>query len=597
MVRKRHPPYHKDDRGPPLGKTFWITSAVLLVCLLPLSGAAAGGPGWQGVLDLQYWGCWTRDLFGSRTATGHWNLCLILFVLLSIKEKDTPLLCMSCTNAWLHALTCTSRLAANAGTHSSTDAAQQELQQAYHQATHLIHQASEAVSNMGLSADAEEGFRKALSAFQASENYLRDWGISLLGSDEQHSSQHTHHQQHQHLSEHTYHRHKGVSALHNVVHQLQHLLPGEHSGSKGASTAAAGFGCAPGNSNNPAEEIQQSLQCLQHLIAGLEAAGEGGPGTHSTTATEQHQSAGDAIKHAWRKLTGKSYEVTASAAESAQHTIQDAQGKAQGVADSAKHAAHSAAAQAGDAADSARHTAANKAGKAADTIADTAKQAAHAASKLPTAAKDAVGEGADQAVYTAGFLTEVANLAAKGVKDRVLHPVLKAGEGAADAAKRAADTVFQAGAAARHDASDAAHAVEGAAKDAAHSAQHASRSAAHKVQDTMRSAKHASFQGLHDAAETADDTAHAADHAWTGVQHALHDRLSHVRKILTAVGKLPSLRAGSILSGLHQHHRAADSADSIGAASGSTEDLRKVRAQHIMALHEELESLKVGVEH
>jgi predicted small secreted protein len=210
-----------------------------------------------------------------------------------------------------------------------------------------------------------------------------------------------------------------------------------------------------------------------------------------------------------------------------------------------------------------------------------------------------------------GFLTEAAKLAVQEARDRVLHPVLKAGGAAADAAKSVTSTVAGAGAEAQHDVSQAAHAVQDAAEGTAAAAKHAGRATADKAHDAAKSAKDAASHGLHDAADTvtgaAQRTGHAADHAWTGAQHTLHDKLSHVKRILHAVGKLPSLRPGSVLSGLHHHDRTVGSADSSAAvpldAAGraelqphSAEELKEARAVYIQALHEGLESLQVGVQ-
>lgn len=414
----------------------------------------------------------------------------------------------------------------------------EELQRAYSQATDLIAQASQAVANLGLSADAEEGFKKAPSAFQASEDYLRGWGLSLLGSGKDNAA-HSHD--------------KDAAALQLVIKQLQQLLPpGQHTGCGSASTADA--------------EIQQSLHCLQHLLTGLEdaATGQGRQQAASTSAPspqqqhqQQHQSAGDALKHAWHKLTGKPRELSEAAAQSAQHGLQEAQDAAGTTA----HAMHSAA----------------------ERTADAAKHAAHAASKLPDAAKDAVVEGADQVAATAG-LTGAVSLSAHAVKEGLLQ----AGELGVDAAKHIAGT-----------ATSAEQAAAGAAHDAAQAAQHAGKGAAHLVQDTVQSAKGAASQGLQSAADTA---AGAVDTpaAWTGVHHSLQARLSHVRKTLAAVSKLPSLRPGSLLPGLHHHHHHSKSdvrrADSrVAAAHTDADDLQRARAATIQALHEELEALQVSL--
>lgn len=413
----------------------------------------------------------------------------------------------------------------------------EELQRAYSQATDLIAQASQAVANLGLSADAGEGFKKALSAFQASEDFLRGWGLSLLGSGKDHAA-HSHD--------------KGAAALQRVIEQLQQLLPpGQHStGCGAASTAGA--------------EIQQSLHCLQHLLTGIEdaaAAGQGRQQAASTSAPgpqQQHQSAGDALKHAWHKLTGKPHELSEAAAQSAQHGLQEAQD----AAGTTTHAMHSTA----------------------ERTADAAKQAAHTASKLPAAAKDAVVEGADQVATTAGFLTEAASLSAHAVKEGLLQ----AGGLGVGAAKHIAGT-----------ASSAEQAAAGAAHNTAQAARHAGKDAAHSVQDTVQSAKDAAAQGLQSAADRTAAGAVDTPAAWTGVHHSLQARLSHVRKTLAAVSKLPSLRPGSLLPGLHHHHssksdvRSADS--SVTAAHTDADNLQRARAATVQALHEELEALQVSL--
>lgn len=450
--------------------------------------------------------------------------------------------------AHMHSHTTSSLLPAGVPTQQQHE----ELQRAYSQATDLISQASQAFANLGLSADAEEGFRKALSAFQASEDYLRGWGLSLLGS----SGKKDHHA----AAQSSHDDKEGPAALQRVIQQLQQLLPpGQHTGCGGAAASSTAEG-----------EIQQSLHCLQHLLTGLEdaATGQGRQKATASTAArgphqhQQHQSAGDALKHAWHKLTGKPRDVTGVAAQSAQHGLQEAQDAAGTTA----HAMHSAA----------EHTA------------DAAKHAAQAASKLPTAAKDAVVEGADQVAATAGFLTKVPSLSARAVKDGLLQ----AGELSVDAAKHIAGT-----------ATSAEQAAAGAAHDAAQAAQHAGKDAARSVQDTVQSAKDAAAQGLQSAADTA---AGAVDTpaAWTGVHHSLQDRLSHVRKTLAAVSKLPSLRHGSLLPGLHHHHHSKsdvpDSADSslplrVTAAHSDADNLQQARAATIQALHQELEALQVSV--
>jgi hypothetical protein len=431
---------------------------------------------------------------------------------------------------------------------------QEELQRAYSQATDLIAQASQAVANLGLSADAEQGFKKALSAFQASEDFLRGWGLSQGSGKEDH-----------HAAAAAHSHDKGATALQGVIQQLQQLLP------PGQQHSGCGTTAQHGASTAPEAEIQQSLHCLQHLLTGLEeaAAGQGGSQQAAPAATapgpnhqHQHQSAGDALKHAWHKLTGKPHELSEAAAQSAQHRLQEAQDAAGTTA----HAMHSAAQ------------------RTADTASDAAQHATHTASRLPAAAKDTLLEGADQVAATAGFLTETASLSARALADGLLH----AGEFSVDAAKQLAGTV-----------TSAEQAAAGAAHDAAQAAQRAGMGAAHSVQDTVQSAKDAASEGLQTAADTAAGAASASSPAaWSGVHHSLQDRLSHVRKTLAAIGKLPSLRPGSLLPSLHHHHDSKSEARSAGgsvtaAAHTDADGLQRARAATIQALHEELEALQV----
>jgi hypothetical protein len=215
---------------------------------------------------------------------------------------------------------------------------------------------------------------------------------------------------------------------------------------------------------------------------------------------------------------------------------------------------------------------------------------------LPSAARDVAVEGASQVMYTAGFLTQ----AAKDAAARTIQPVLQVGEAAADALKHAAHAANHAGSAAQYSMSDAAHKLQDTVTDTATAAQHTGRTAAHAVQDTAQAASDRAGQGLHDAADRA---AAGADHAWAGAQHDLHDRLSHVKRILAVVRRLPSMAVHpvSTVASLHGHSKAhghgsagGDSGSGAGQHGSGDAGLREARAAHIQELHKELESLQVS---
>lgn len=441
---------------------------------------------------------------------------------------------------------------------------------------------------------------RALSAFQASENYLRDWGISLLSPAE--GAHHQHHQApaappaqpHEDASL----RQKGVASLRSVTQQLHLLLPAETRDQQHSHHSTTGHcGAADAGSNNiltPADEIKQSLSCLEHLITGLEAAGgSSGP----ATAPDQHQSASDLVKHAWPRLVGsKKPQDTAAAVE---QSIQQGAHRTGAAAEQAMHSAADGAAHAASSAQDAAAGAADAAASTADKAASAARgavhQAAHAATTLPGAARYVAVEGTEQVIYTAGFLTQ----AAKDAAARTIQPVLKAGEAAADAAKHVAHAASHAGPAAQHSVSDAAHKLQDTVTDTATAVQHTGSTAAHVVQDTAQAASDRAGQDLHRAA---DQAAGAADHAWEGAQHDLHDRLSHVKRILAVVRRLPSMAVHpvSTVASLQGHSRAhgrdsggADSDSGAGQHGSGDAGLREARAAHIQELHKELESLQV----
>lgn len=499
-----------------------------------------------------------------------------------------------------------------------------------------------------MSTDAEEGFKEALSAFQASEAFLRDWGMSLLGGSAGDSSHHGtptdagadhHHQHHQQQPEHL--RQQGAAALRRVVQQLQQILPaqahGNGHGQHGSATALPGCSAAPSSSGSqsPVNDIQQSLHCLEHLIAALDAGQEGGQDTVSAGTPEggtgkQPDSAGSLVSRAWHELTGRGDHNHLQAevvdrASGAAHAAGDA---AADAAQAAKSTMHNAADETARAAASTRHAAAhaadntaNTADKAAAAAGNRVKEAAHrvheTVSALPDAAKHAAGEASGQVVYTAGFLTEVA----KDAAGRVLQPVVKAGEAAAGAAQHVAGSLSHAESAAQQAATDTLHGVQDAAGDAAGAAKDAGSAAAHTLHETgsavkhraAGAAEHAAASGAHmaggvldsgaDALQTGADTAHGAagkldskavQHhasAWSGAQHTLHDRLVHVKSILRAARKLPSLRPGSVISRLQRQDGGGSDADTDPRQA---HDVMQMRGLYIEALHEGVESLQVG---
>jgi hypothetical protein len=221
--------------------------------------------------------------------------------------------------------------------------------------------------------------------------------------------------------------------------------------------------------------------------------------------------------------------------------------------------------------------------------------------------------GSGQVAYTAGFLSE----AAKDAALRVLHPMVKTGEAVVDAVQDVAAKVTDAGTAVQHKAASALHQVQDAAEGAAAAARHTISTAGHQGSHAAQSLMHGAdkaAQGAHDSSSRGDDSTPKAlpdnSHAWTGAYRSLHDRLGHVKCILKAVRKLPSLTPGSVLSSLQHHSQRSKKASGssstqgspAGAGVGSTSsgslgadsDVRAARAAHIQALHEGLESLQVS---
>lgn len=138
---------------------------------------------------------------------------------------------------------------------------------------------------------AESGFKRALHAFQAAETHLRDWSLSLLHPNRKHQDQNPQDDAKRILISDSGTsnpsdalKQEGLRQLHVVVHELHQLLPEEtkqqalgtpqHQGSCASVTEIVSRAAPPGTSSSmtPAEEIMQSVVCLQHLTAGLEAA-------------------------------------------------------------------------------------------------------------------------------------------------------------------------------------------------------------------------------------------------------------------------------------------------------------------------------------
>lgn len=134
---------------------------------------------------------------------------------------------------------------------------------------------------------AESGFRRALDAFKAAETHLRDWSLSLLHPNHKPKDD----PKRTLLSTSTHPdamKQEGLRQLHVVVHELHQLLP-EETKQQALGTPQLQGSCASitqivsraapvgaDDSKTPAEEILQSLVCLEHLTAGLEAAAASG---------------------------------------------------------------------------------------------------------------------------------------------------------------------------------------------------------------------------------------------------------------------------------------------------------------------------------
>lgn len=117
------------------------------------------------------------------------------------------------------------------------------------------------------SAAGQDALQAALKSFEDAEQYLRDWGLSLLsssgagGGKKGPSGKEEQQQQEGDASL----RDAGVQSLRTVIEQLQVLLPKE-----------AQEGLAPEGS--PAADILQSVRCLDKLTHGIDAAAECGEG-------------------------------------------------------------------------------------------------------------------------------------------------------------------------------------------------------------------------------------------------------------------------------------------------------------------------------
>lgn len=179
-------------------------------------------------------------------------------------------------------------------------AAADALNEAYIYAEQLIEQAHAAVLDMGMPASAESGFRRALNAFLQAETHLRDWGLAVLrpnlalrsataGSGAQQSSQGPADVQQQSETFPEQLRQQSIDALHVVVQELHLLIPeeartGHHTlaaqlagsssdlGHPAEPNSVAAAAAAGGGTRSLADDILESLMCLEQLTAGLTAA-------------------------------------------------------------------------------------------------------------------------------------------------------------------------------------------------------------------------------------------------------------------------------------------------------------------------------------
>jgi hypothetical protein len=163
-----------------------------------------------------------------------------------------------------------------AGTTTGSDKGD-ELSEAYGTAMHLVERARAAAGNLGMSDNAQTSLHAALDSFHSAEIHLKDWSTQKLQHGNRDDPGNSNLQR------------QSITELKEVIQQLQKLLPEEasqasavpskhgkhHRHGPSHSHTNVDLGVAPVAGPSPADDILQSVHCLEQLTAGLEAAAGG----------------------------------------------------------------------------------------------------------------------------------------------------------------------------------------------------------------------------------------------------------------------------------------------------------------------------------